>query len=347
VRKRFTLRLPDWPEQDQAAFTAAFRRIANPFLEEESAGGHLRERTIAHLRQLYGYWLGHLAETESAVLTLAPGDRVTRDRIRIYAEGLAELRPVTRAVYIKAVYDVARHIDPDRDWRWLRQIVTRLEQTVQPAHRPLQIDALSLRQAGLELIRTAQVDLAGIPYDDRRALRAACERWRDGLFIALAITVPLRRSNLAGLHFGDALQRTGNRWRIEFTPQQTKAGRPIEATLPGWLGEEIDTYLTHCRPRFPLVDQHASLWSSWRGTSMTDGALYAAFVRRVRARTGITLRLHDIRTIAATSLVIVDPASAAAAAPLLGHADPRMTQRHYIRAGTIGAARILSRILDR
>ena len=180
-----------------------------------------------------------------------------------------------------------------------------------------------------------------------RALRETCERWRDGLFIALAITVPLRRANLAGLHLGDTLHKTGNLWRVEFAPQQAKAARPIEATLPDWLGQEIDSYLAHCRPRFPAAAQHSSLWPSWRGAAMTHGALYAAFVRQVRARTGITLRLHDIRAIAATSLVIADPASAAAAAPLLGHADPRITHRHYIRAGTVEAARMLARILDR
>jgi len=259
MRKRPVLRTADWPEQDRVAFAAAFRSTTNPFIDECGPGGRLRERTIAHLRQLYGYWLGFLAESEPEALAVAPGERVTLQRIRAYAESLDGLQPVSLALYVKAVYDAVRHLAPDRDWRWLRGIVTRVERAVQPAHRPLQIDALSLRQLGLDLITAAKADLAVLPPHDRRTLRAACERWRDGLFIALAITVPLRRGNLAGLHLGDTLQRTGNRWRIEFTPQQTKAGRPIEATLPGWLGQEIDTYLAHCRPRFPLVDQHASL----------------------------------------------------------------------------------------
>ena len=80
---------------------------------------------------------------------------------------------------------------------------------------------------------------------------------------------------------------------------------------------------------------------------MTDGALYAAFVRRVRERAGITLLLHDVRAIAATSLVIADPASSSAAAPLLGHADARVTHRHYVKAGTVEAVKALQQELEK
>jgi integrase len=346
MKERPVLRSAEWPEQDRIAFADAFRQTANPFIADAGAGGHLRERTVAHLRQLYGYWLGFLAEIDRGVLAAPPGDRVTAERIRAYGESLGGLQPVSRVAYVKAVYDVVRHLSPGQDWRWLRCIVTRLERVVQPVHRPLQIDALALRQVGLDLIGEAQVDLARIAPGDLQPLRSACERWRDGLFIALAITIPLRRANLAGLHLAETLQKIGIGWRIEFAPHQAKTGRAIEATIPGWLGQEIDTYVAHCRPRFPKANHHASLWPSWRGTSMTDGALYAAFVRGVRHATGIALRLHDIRAIAATSLVIADPASASAASPLLGHADARVTQRHYVRAGTVEAARLLSMCLE-
>src|SRR5215207_4073996 len=85
-RVRLSLRVEDWPAEDQALWAAAFTRAE--LFEEVGHGAHLAPRSRLSLEYAYGRWLGLLAARDVRALALAPAERVTRGQVVSYCEAL-------------------------------------------------------------------------------------------------------------------------------------------------------------------------------------------------------------------------------------------------------------------
>jgi len=78
---------------------------------------------------------------------------------------------------------------------------------------------------------------------------------------------------------------------------------------------------------------------------MAKETIYMRVIKRTRELFGVGLNPHAFRSIAATFLAESSPEDALYARPLLGHRQQQTTERYYIRASQIDAARIVSTAL--
>jgi integrase len=170
---------------------------------------------------------------------------------------------------------------------------------------------------------------------------------RDGLIIALAALLPLRRGNLAILAINRSLYQVDQLWAIRIAESESKSGRSIEAVLPASISGHITQHIDVFRPLFLGSTNHEGLWCSfYRGGALTDTGLYMAVRKRVGQRTGQWISLHDFRRIAATSIATYDPSNVASASQLLGHTNERVTHAHYNRARGVVASRRMATIIE-
>ncbi len=75
--------------------------------------------------------------------------------------------------------------------------------------------------------------------------------------------------------------------------------------------------------------------------------VYQRITRLTRRLFGTPINPHLLRDCAASSLAVVSPEVARAAAPLLGHRHFSTTERYYIQADNLAASRRLGSILDK
>ncbi|MEQ8737306.1 MAG: hypothetical protein RID59_01915, partial [Hoeflea sp.] len=61
---------------------------------------------------------------------------------------------------------------------------------------------------------------------------------------------------------------------------------------------------------------------------------------------GESINPHLFRDCAVTFVALDDPKHIGIAAPILGHTDPRTTERHYIQANQLAAGRRLRSSID-
>ena len=78
---------------------------------------------------------------------------------------------------------------------------------------------------------------------------------------------------------------------------------------------------------------------------MAAQTIYQRVVKRSRELFGMPINPHAFRSIAATFLAEASPEDALYARPLLGHRQQQTTERYYIRASQIDAARTVSTAL--
>jgi integrase len=170
---------------------------------------------------------------------------------------------------------------------------------------------------------------------------------RDGLIIALAALLPLRRANLSALTIDDSLYRVDQLWAVRIPKTKSKSGRFIDAVLLVSISEGIARHIDLFRPIFLGSTNHRGLWCSfYRGEALTDAGLYMAIRKRVGQSTGHWISLHDFARIAATSIAIYDPCNVASASQLLGHMDARVTSAHYNRARGVVASRRMALLIE-
>src|SRR5262245_52837301 len=213
----------------------------HPFNDDAGPGGHLKLRTQRAIVFAHRRWLGWLKIDEPATLMLDPADRVTRERIRRYASALAmTMGSVSVALHIERLYDAVRHMAPERDWTWLKKIKSRLTGNAKPAPRQaLPFDSRALQDLGLELIKEAEDKLTTINPGERREIRAIAQLHRDGVIIALAALLPLRRKNLSALAIGSSLCQVDQLWAVRIPESESKNGRVFDAILPAKISECI------------------------------------------------------------------------------------------------------------
>lgn len=230
---------------------------------------------------------------------------------------------------------------PDRDWSWVRRHPLRpTPAEIRAARKPLEpFDGAELVQAAL-----AECDAAEAETPTPRSAR----RFRDGLLLALATYVGIRRRNLAEITIGEHLVASGSGYRLVFEEAGTKTGAICDLRVPDMLVPYLQAYLDRYRPvLLDGTDDHGRLWVNIGGEPLAYEALYGLFARKAQKLIGRPINPHLTRHSLATTILTSDPRAIATAAAALTHRGTRSVSEVYDRSGRTGAEAEWQRILRR
>ena len=329
------LPLVEWPPADRAAWDLA-NRPPDPLEPAVGFASRWAPSTRRQIENAYGRWLGWLAQTDQLDPLAGPADRPTRERASAYLRMLTDagLADYTRAGRLRGLYDALRAMAPEGDWKWIGLGGSRIHTRAKPGK---DIDA-RLRPPGeileLGLNMMAEAEDRHFSYHwEGPAL------YRDGLAIAFLIHRPLRVQNLAGIQLNRHLHRRGEEWWVAFMGTEMKGKRPIQFPWPAILAEALERYLKVYRP--VLLDggpDDGALWITRTGTPMPAAALRQRISYWTKEAFGASINPHSFRHVAATTIATAAPENVTDAARVLGHADLRTTEAHYIRSKGAKAA---------
>lgn len=304
----------------------------------------LCDATIKKYQRGYGRWLNFLATSNRLSPNDSPVDRITRTNILAFVSAL-QRHGIAPSTIVGRLYDlrhVATALVPDRDWKWLSDIVSPLRLQARKArHNPSRIvSSRELVGAGIQLMDEAEKDPT-VPSRYRSI------RYQDGLMLAFLAARPLRRGNFVSIRIGKNLIRQGDGYTLFFTAAETKTRRTFEIAFPGALVPYLERHIDHHRIRLLKGAESDRLWISWRGTEIKDHTVFCRIIRLTTRLFGHSLNPHLFRDCAATSVAILDPANMAVASTLLGHVSPHSVERSYNQASALEAGRMYHKaILD-
>jgi integrase/recombinase XerD len=330
---RLSLDLADWPARDQAAWAAA-RQPAGP-LDDGGLAAGWSTKTVRQTEKGYGLWLGCLARHGQLNAAAAPGARLTRDNLTLFGnELLARVAPQTAASRVRDLSVIIRALDPDTDRSLVRRMQANLARRAPPsrAKRERMIAPALLFAAGLT--RMDRID-----HERHRKLDVRNVRYRDGLLLAILAARAFRRGNLAQMRVGRHISKIDGVYICSFTGAETKNRRELVEPLPEALTPYIDHYLAEVRPA--LLRGHVSdaFWVSTYRAALSEQSIYTKVCAATAEELGVRLSPHLFRDALATGIATDDPEHIGMASRLLGHADPRTTERHYIHAQALRASR--------
>lgn len=334
--ERRSMPLAEWPAPDRELWERALAK--DDPLEESGMRAHYRPDYNRKVVKKYGRWLTWLSR-RSLLEDSMPADRITREHVRAHVSELSRVvAPNTVLTHLRALYEMALVIDPSRDWKWIRELASRIRMHAEPVRRKRDrmVGSNDLLLLGKQLMRGAPVQSS--PY--------LCARtFRNGLIIGLLAARPLRLRNLAGVEIDRTLVRRGTvRW-IDIPAEETKTHEPLEAPWPEPLTPALEVYLNEHRP---ILAQRVgrwtrpvgrALWVSGDGSPMRPRALYDMIVACTAEAYGKPINPHLFRDCAATSIAIDDPEHVRIASQILGHRSTATTEQFYNQAHAIDAAR--------
>lgn len=335
--------LEEWPATDRDLWQAAL--VPGDVLEDGGARANHSECSNRNAVYGYGRWLTWLERHGMIEATHTPADRIIPARVKAYIADL-EQHNATQTLLnrLQELRAVAVVMDPDRDWRWINRMYSRVKARHRPARPKLSrvVHAGELFELGIDLMIGTERQ------------NTACERaltFRDGLIIAFLAARPLRRRNLAGLILDRTLVRRGTQWWLEFSSADTKNGEVIEQPWPEPLVVPLETYLARHREVLLQTRRESTrpagkaLWIARGGSPLSSQEIYHCITVRTREALGRPINPHLFRDCAATSIAIDDPGHIGIAWRLLAHRTPKTTEEYYNQARSVEASRRLQDFL--
>jgi site-specific recombinase XerD len=336
---RRCLKVHEWPEVDQLVWGALFE--PGDLLDGTAGlGHHWSEDTRHKYRKGYGRWLTFLITRGRYENHLALEDRVTQEAGSAYIDQLTqEVASWTVWGRLAELLAVCKAMAPSTDWSWLNRAVRRLEargQDTKDKHARLrpasQIAAWAYRELD-QILKTPPA-------------RFAETQFRDALLVGLLIACPtMRLGNLTRIEIGRHLLTLKGRYELRFQGFEMKARKPIEIPVPEQLAPYINHYMVQVRPLLLNGADSDRLWITQYGQPMRCKTIYSSISLATKRAFGRAINPHLFRDCAVTSVAIEDPKHIGIAAPILGHTDPRTTERHYIQAQQLHACRTLGQSL--
>jgi integrase/recombinase XerD len=335
--ERECLKLEFWPPQDRQIWEWAIEP-ADYFDDKKGARANHSKKSNEGTVKGYGRFLTYLHFNDKEALKLPPGDRITPERVKAYVLHLASIGNSSQTILgrLQALLDVAKLIDPTRDWHFINDRASRVRARHKPVRNKKDIklsdDLLAL---GFKLIAEAG------SYEGWEAAIL----FRDGLMIAFLALIPVRRRNIADLILDENLVSIDGRWIVVYDETETKTHEPHEALLPDILVGPLEIYLKIHRPCLLSRrgrwwrDPKNGLWISKDGSAMTEDGIANRITSRTYDEFGKSMSLHNFRHAAATTMAIADPERVRIAAPLLGHRTFSTTETYYQQAQTLEAHR--------
>lgn len=258
-----------------------------------------------------------------------PAALVTEQGVEAYLEELrGRVSSVTVYGCIHKMRRAAEILDPDRCFRWLREIEAELDFVKRPKpkhHRIVTTDRLV--DEGLRLFEGAATSSTPL----RRARTA-----RNGLMIALLALCPIRLRSFASLTLGETFVEIDGRWWIVLPPEETKSGRPDERPVPDILSVPLRIWLETYRPAFGCPGN--ALWPTGKGGALTAGAIERIICDATRVAFSHAVNPHLFRACAVTTMAIHSGENMGTASALLQHADPKTTEAYYNKGRMVEAA---------
>ena len=332
---RRRLKLEDWPDGDHEAWTTA---LASGDLLDATMGPafHWCAETQAMRRKAYGRWLTFRIRASGFDPLIKPTSRITRDAVASYISELqSQVAPRTVCGYISGLHAVAQAFDPDGDWNWLRRIVVKLEAAAQDSR-----DKHSRLRPANEILAWAIARMTNMARETPR--KNILTDYRNALMVGLLISCPtMRLRNLTMIEIGQHLVRRSDGWELRFSGPEMKGRRPVEMRIPVILVPFLEHYLEAIRPVLLNGDVSDRLWITRYGQPMTCKTVHSAISSTTKRAFGRPINPHLFRDCAVTFVALTDPKHIGIAAPILGHSDPRTTERHYIQAQQVEASRRL------
>ena len=334
------LPLEQWPALDREAWKLAHA----PSDSFEGIVGYAcrwRPTTLRAIEEDYGRWLGWLAAQQLLDPQSDPAVRVTRDLASRYLAAMesAGLADYTRSNRVQRVGEALRAIRPNGDWSWILTGAARVRRVAKPAKD------ISARLRSPEEVLQLGRDLMAEAEDGR--FRSSYDRatlFRDGLLLALQVYRALRPKNLTSITIGQQLKRSGEGWRVEFTPAEMKAKRPHSCTWPTELVPALERYIDHYRPLlmnggFSGRKAINELWVSKGGAPMRNTVLAYRITLRTEEQFGLAINPQAFRHMAATLIATDNPEGATGIAGVLAHASLETSEKFYNKAKSIDASR--------
>lgn len=333
---RVGLSYETWPKADRAMWDGLVS--STTLFENADALNNLSQVTLRELRAAYGYYLGYLTAEGIDIFAEPLSRRITTERLRGWVlENQHRLATSSQSVYTARLFTVLRSGFPGADLKCLEIAGRNLSRRAKREHshavaEPLP-DVTDVVRLGQDLISEAE----GI---GPCSCVLAAESWRDGLLILFLAHHPIRARNLAELTWGRTLLKGSSGYRVAIPGKQTKTGKPIDYHVDPEVSLLLERYIEEIMPLFPTPMRHTDrLWRTRRGTVLAAKGLGRRVGDVTEAALGIRVTPHDFRKIAANTLVLTEGANSGDASALLGHADPKVTRRHYITAGSLEISR--------
>lgn len=211
--------------------------------------------------------------------------------------------------------------------------------------KPCQILPASLiYETGFEIMAEAN---GGAHHDIGSALR-----YRDGLLLAIAAAVPLRRRALASLDLGTSFQpqeRGVIRLDVPGRFLKVRQDQKIYERFSGYLTslrlwDATEVWANHFRPMF---DSGTCLFPSRNAPIALKGSsLQLVFGKTTEEWLGVRLNIHGIRDCVATECIETMDHGAGWARHLLGHKTEKVTMAFYDHSTGICAAREFGQLLQ-
>jgi site-specific recombinase XerD len=153
--------------------------------------------------------------------------------------------------------------------------------------------------------------------------------------------------NFAALEIGNTFKEVHGRWWITLPSLTTKSHRADERCVPELLNYTIDVYLAQSRPILLRSRSTTNaLWISARtGGPLTKKNLGTLISKITLASIGLDVSPHLFRTAAASTAAAYGSNTPHLASALLNHTDPRVTEQHYNRAGSVTASKTYTDII--
>lgn len=319
-----------WPDEDRRNWEAACTTTS--ILED--TGGELTHLAPISQRKTtkgWGRFLNHLRFNDPAALLEPVASRITLSRVRGYVRRLEELDNSTRTVLcrLQELGDAARILAPSGEFSFINRIASHVRGRHRPARpKTNRVMADEVATLAYTLMEAAEAETGP----------AGAVQFRDGLMLILLSHLPLRRKNFTALTLGESLVFRQGQWFVTLTPSQTKTHAYFEAALHSNLVPWLETYLAKYRPVLLAregrwkADPGERLWISSHGSPMTEIAIYDRVARLSNAAFGESISPHRFRDMAASTIASHAPEFIHAAAPLLGHATLRTTEKYYRQA---------------
>jgi integrase len=333
-KQRQTLYVDEWPQADRLAWQGACRPTQR--LKKGGAASHLAPVSQDDIARRYGQFLGFLKRTGRLDMNAAAAARVTPANVEAYMADLTD-RKVSSVTAWNCIYKLRRAaqlLSPKTDFDWLAEIEKDLALVMEPRSK---LDRLVLTErlveAGLTLVTEAK------NYTKAKFIRA--RGIRNGLMIALLALCPLRRKNFASLEIVKTFRQVKGRWWITLSRRDTKMGSPEERPIPEWMNPFIELYLNEARPVLlkPSTAPTNALWiSSHKGRPMSGDDIGPLITQLTEQTIGIRISPHLFRAADATTAAEARGDMPGLASALLGHKHPRITEEHYKRTSSLGAA---------
>jgi integrase len=235
-----SLSVSDWSASDRAAWDAACRPALR--LRRGGSASRLAAVTRDDLQKRYGYFLTFLKECDRFDDAGSCASLLTPANVGPFVDRMRnEWSATTLFMTLQKLKQIARHLAPAANFKWLADIAGDIKAEDGPVKRSPAVDASELLIAGLSLVE--EYAESGRPMSLDIALNI-----RNGLMVALLASCPIRAKNLAGLTLGRSLRLSGSRWWIDLPGSETKNGRPDSRMIPEFLTSALETYLRQARP---------------------------------------------------------------------------------------------------